>query len=247
MKVSVITPNFNGEKFIAETIQSVVAQTYSNWELIICDDGSTDNSRDVIKQYQNLDPRILLLQNEKRLGPAVARNRAIEIASGNYIAFLDGDDLWMPTKIEKQLEFMQRNNFVLTYSYYRLIDEEGNDLRKEFLPELELTYSELLKSNQIGCLTAMYSVDQLGKIFMPLINKRQDYALWLKILKEDNNRKAVCIPEVLAMYRVRHNSISSNKLEMVKYHWRLFREIEGFPIYKSLYYLMWNIFRKLKH
>jgi teichuronic acid biosynthesis glycosyltransferase TuaG len=243
-KVSIITPNYNSANFIEETINSIIKQSYTNWELIITDDVSTDNSIDLIQKYVNIDNRIKLIQLKENSGAAVARNTSIEAATGKYIAFLDSDDLWTPDKLEKQIQFMNENNSSFSYSNYKLIDEEGNNLNIIKKPTSNLTYNELLKENQIGCLTAIYDQKKLGKVYMPLIRKRQDYGLWLEILKQINH--AHKIDEVLAIYRVRENSISSNKVEMLKYNFQLFNKHQKLSKLKSFYYLCWNIYRKIR-
>ena len=234
--VSIITANYNCEKFIEETIESVLAQTYKNWEMIIVDDVSTDNSVNIIKKYLKQDNRIKLIQLNKNSGAAVARNKAIEVAKGRYIAFLDSDDLWKPTKLEKQLVFMQKNNYDFTYTDYNLINEDSIKYGKTFKAKKESSYYDLLKTCSIGCLTVIYDTKNLGKITMPLILRRQDYGLWLKILKKID--KAYCLDESLAVYRTRQNSISSNKLKASQYQWKIYREIEKLNILSSIYYFL---------
>ena len=241
--VSIITPSYNSAKFISQTIESVLAQTYQNWEMIIVDDCSPDNSNEIIVRYKKKDARIKLIKLAKNSGPAVARNRAIKEAKGRYIAFLDADDLWKPEKLEKQLAFMNDHDCALSFSAYEIISEEGQNLEKRVRPPTKLSYRDMLKSNYIGCLTAMYDTRKVGKVYMPLINKRQDYGLWLKLLKKTDF--AYGINEPLAIYRVLTNSVSSNKIKLLKYNYLLFREHEGFSSIKSLYYLTWNIFIKV--
>ena len=233
--VSIITPSYNSEKFVSKTIVSVLSQTYKNWEMIIVDDCSPDNSSQIIEKYCKNDSRIKLIKLEQNSGPAVARNRAIEEAKGRYIAFLDADDLWLAEKLEQQLAFMQKNNTAFTYSGYKLVSEEDDDLGV-FIPRKELTYEEILKTNDIGCLTAIYDAQKLGKIYMPNILKRQDYGLWLKILKQIGHTSG--IQEPLAVYRIRKNSVSSNKLKAAGYQWKIYREIEKLNFTKSIYYFM---------
>lgn len=241
--VSIITPSYGSEKFIIKTIESVQAQTYLDWEMIIVDDVSPDNTNKIIENFIQQDSRIKLIRLEKNSGAAVARNRAIQEASGRFIAFLDADDLWKANKLEKQLEFMAKKNCALSYTYYDAIDEDNNLLEKTFEPPLKLSYTDLLKTNYIGCLSAMYDTEKIGKIYMPLIKKRQDYGLWLRILKQIDY--AYCVPEILATYRVRNESLSSNKLQLLSYNYRLFREHEQFSSLKSFYYLCWNIVIKV--
>lgn len=241
--VSIITPCYNCSKFIEETIHSIQNQTYSNWELLISDDGSTDNSVEIIERLQLTDARIKLfkLQNS---GAAVARNHSIKMANGRYIAFLDSDDLWLPKKLEKQVAFMENGKYPLSFGGYQKIDEEGNQLANStiFVKKI-ISYSDMLTSNKIGCLTAMYDVEILGKIYMPLIRKRQDYALWLKILKK--TPFAYGIQESLGFYRIRKSSISSSKIEMLKWNWKMFRDIEKLSYIKSSYCVFMNVVHKV--
>jgi len=243
--VSIITPNYNSEKFISETIDSVIAQTYQNWEMIIIDDVSTDNSIDIIHKYIKNDTRIQLIRLSNNSGAAVARNKGIEKAKGKFIAFVDSDDLWSPFKLETQLKLMLKNNIAFSYSPYKLIDEDGKSLNKIKIPLAKIDYKELLKENQIGCLTAMYDQEILGKCYMPLIRKRQDYGLWLSILKKV--QYGYSVTENLEIYRIRKNSISSNKVDLLKYNYELFHIHEELSYITSFYYLMCNIYRKIKN
>jgi len=242
--VTIVTANYNCENFIEDTIDSILVQTYKEWELIIVDDLSTDRSVEVIKSYAQKDNRIKLLLLDKNSGAAVARNRAIEEASGRYIAFLDSDDLWEKTKLEKQLAFMQENSYDFTYTNYNLIDESNSRYGNTFKAKKESSYHDLLKTCSIGCLTVIYDTKNLGKVFMPLILKRQDYGLWLKILKKID--KAYCLDESLAVYRTRQNSISSNKLKASQYQWKIYREVERFNLFSSIYYFLHYAYNGLK-
>ena len=243
VKVSIVTPSYKSEKFIAECIESVLSQTYDNWEMIIMDDCSPDNSNEIIKQYVQKDSRIQLIELKENSGPAVARNKAIELAQGRYIAFLDSDDLWLDEKLQKQLAFMEENDLALTYSSYKLIDEENNDLGV-FITKEYISYSELLKTNSIGCLSAIYDTDKLGKVFMPLILQKQDYGLWLEILKKIKSTQGMLEP--LAVYRIRKKSVSSNKLKAATYLWKVFRDVEKLNMFQSLYYFCFYIYNGLK-
>ena len=242
--VSIIMPSFNCKEFISETILSVISQTYNHWELIIVDDCSTDDGTDIINNFIKNDQRIKLILNDKNEGAAVSRNKAIEHASGKYIAFLDSDDLWNTDKLENQILYMNNNNLALSYSAYETIDEEGNSLNTIITPSEKLDYLALLKENQIGCLTAIYDQEILNKHYMPLIRKRQDYGLWLSILKIIPY--AYRAPGVLAKYRVRENSVSSSKIGLLKYNFKLFHEHEKLSKLKSFYYVGWNVYRKLR-
>lgn len=231
--VSIITPSYNSSKFIAKTIESVLAQTYENWEMIIIDDCSHDSTNEIIEEYIKKDSRVKLIKLERNSGPAVARNRAIEEANGRYIAFLDADDLWLPQKLEKQIKFMSDNDLVFTYSSYYLIDEYDNNLGV-FTTKEAITYNSMLKTSSVGCSTAIYDTHKLGKIYMPNIPKRQDYGLWLKILKKIGSTKGILEP--LVKYRMRKNSVSSNKLKVVRYQWKIYREFEKLDVFRSAYY-----------
>ena len=242
--VSIITPSYNSERYIAQTIESVLAQTYLNWEMIIVDDVSLDNSNEVIKNYIIKDSRLKLIKLEINSGAAIARNRAITEAKGTYIAFLDADDLWLPEKLSSQISFMKENDVALSYSSYESIDELGISLDKIINPPTSLTYNDMLKENMIGCLTAIYDTEKLGKCYMPLIRKRQDYGLWLSILKKTD--KAYKAPGILAKYRILNHSLSSNKISLLRNNFRLFHRHEGLSSIKSMYYVGWNILRKLK-
>ena len=240
--VSIITACYNSENYISETINSVLNQTHQNWELLIVDDCSTDNTKSLIKKFQKTEKRIKLFQLNENSGAAVARNKAIREAKGVFIAFLDSDDNWLPEKLERQLEFMIFNNYNLTHTSYELIDHQGNSLNKTIVPAKILGYKDMLYSNKIGCLTAIYNQRKIGKKYMPLLRKRQDYALWLKILK--TGEKAYGLAEVLSQYRNTENSISNNKLNLIKWNWKLLREVENLSFIKSVYYLSCNIIFK---
>jgi teichuronic acid biosynthesis glycosyltransferase TuaG len=181
--ISIITPCHNAADTIAETIESVLAQTYQNWEMIVVDDCSTDNSTQIIEEYCEKDPRIKTIRLDRNGGPAKARNAATEAAKGRYIAFLDGDDMWLPEKLQRQLDFMNTHNLILSYTAYRKIDARGNIGTRVVGVPKHARHRTLLFSNYIPCLTAMYDTASVGKHFMPDLRLRQDYALWLNILK----------------------------------------------------------------
>ncbi|GAA65000.1 hypothetical protein P20311_2804 [Pseudoalteromonas sp. BSi20311] len=228
--VSIIMPSYNAEKFIRESINSVLEQTYQNWELLITDDVSKDNTVSIVKQYTKNDPRIRLVEQSDNGGAGLARNDSISRAKGKYIAFLDSDDLWVPEKLHKQISFMQKNKIPFSYTGYQKFTGD-KQLLGQVIPPSETTYNELLNSNVIGCLTAIYDCQALGKQYMPTIRKRQDMALWLNILKL--TPKAYGIQASLAYYRV-DVGMSSNKIEILKWQWRLYRDVEQLSIIKSL-------------
>lgn len=235
--VSVIMPTYNCGKYIAESVDSVINQTFTDWELIIVDDFSTDRTAEVLKpyleKYHNIDYSVL----SENLGPAIARTEAIKRANGKYIAFLDSDDLWMPDKLEKQIAFMEKMGAKFSATGYGWMDDAGNDLHTVFIPPKKTDYKKMIRlSNPIGNLSVMYDQEALGKFEVPPIKKRNDFALWLKILK--TTEYCYGMEEVLGVYRMgRPGSVSSNKLKQAKYHWQLYHEIENHSIIRSLYEL----------
>lgn len=229
--VSIITPTYNSQSFITDTIHSILDQTYSNWELMIVDDASKDDTLAVVNAFTT-DPRIKIFSLKENKGAAVARNRGISEAKGDYITFLDADDLWKPHKLATQLDFMQKNAVQVSFSSYELIDEQGRPMHKKVKALPELTYKKLMKSNYVGNLTGMYDAGSLGKIYSPVLRKRQDWGLWLACIKKAG--LGYGIAESLALYRVRKGSISSNKLEMLKYNYAFYRKALNFGTLKSL-------------
>ena len=232
--VSIIMPNYNFEKHLSLSIQSVLKQTYPHWELLFVDDASTDTSLDVVRSFQ--DERIKVFVSEKNSGAACARNKAIEAAEGRWIAFLDSDDCWKPEKLEKQLAFMVENDIAFSYTDYDVVDDDHVVLSTYRSRLCVCTYRDILKHNHIGCLSAVYDSEKLGKVFMPIeAVKREDMACWLTILKP--GRKAYCLHECLAEYRMHSKSVSANKIKMMKYQWLVYRKVEKIGLFKSLYYL----------
>ena len=219
--VSIITPSFNSAKFIAETIQSMQNQTYQQWEMIIVDDCSSDETVSIIQEIANKDSRIQLIKLEKNSGTGVARSTALEKATGKFIAFLDADDLWKPEKLDKQLDFMKANNLPFTFSFYDCINEAGVPLNRRIEAPLHLSYQQLFFCNYVGNLTGIYDANYFGKIPVSSIRKRQDWMMWLTILKKIQFAQPV--PESLAFYRIRENSISASKLDLVKHNFLVYR------------------------
>ena len=233
--ISIITPAYNSSKYIGETIESILCQTYANWEMLITDDCSVDNTLQIIESYQAKDERIKLFKLEKNCGPGVARNNSIKFAKGRYITFCDSDDQWKKNKLELQLKFMQENELVFSFSDYEVIDENNNSQLYVKCPK-KLTYKKLLRTNYVGCLTAIYDTKFLGKLMMPKIRKRQDWVLWLSIMKKIETTKG--LNTSLAVYRNRSNSISSSKFGLLKYNWRVYNQELGFNKSTSFYYLI---------
>lgn len=242
--VSVITPVYNGEKYVAETIKSVLEQTYKNFELVIVDDASTDDTVRIISEFKKKDSRIRLIKLESNQGAAVARNTAIENSNGQFIAFLDSDDLWLPEKLEKQLNYMLDNDIAFSFTKYVRIKEDGTLTKNVSKAPEKVTYTDLMKHCVIGCLTVMINRNKVQDLQMENIRTRQDYALWLKITK--TGLKAYGFPEVLAKYRLGNKSISSNKFKAAKMQWKVYREIEEQSLFKSLYYFIHYSYNGIK-
>ncbi|MEX0290458.1 MAG: glycosyltransferase family 2 protein [Flavobacteriaceae bacterium] len=240
-QVSVITPFYNSKNYIRECIDSVMAQSYPYWELILVDDGSKDNTISVVEAYMQKDPRIKATGLENNEGAGMARNKGIELAKGRYIAFLDSDDTWHPEKLERQLRFMQKHQYPFTYTAYYKLDLKGRRKKVAALPAV--SYSRALYKNPIGCLTVIYDTSFFGKQYMPVVRKRQDFGLWLRLLKITEARG---LNEYLASYRSRSSSISFYKLELLKHEWNLYRKVEKLSFFKSVFYLFSAVFLKLK-
>ena len=214
--VSIIMPAFNCERYIEDSIKSVLEQSYSNWELLICDDDSNDNTLEICKRYQDKDERIKLVDNKFSKGAPGARNSCLEAAKGRYIAFLDADDIWLDFKLESQLLYMQENNHVFIFSYNSVMDEKGS-IYAHYLAPSRVGINLMKVSNFIPCSTVIYDSTVIGKIFQPNISKRNDYALWLTIFKKNNVKYAYCMPRITSCYRVNSYGLSSNKSDALKY------------------------------
>lgn len=238
VKVSIITPVYNSEKFLAEAIESVINQTYQNWEMILVDDKSTDNSINTIKFYAEKDERVLPIFLNENVGAGPARNKAIEASTGQIIAFLDSDDIWLKEKLEKHVAFMRERNAAFSHTSYGFINEEGKVINKTFhVSDRPIKYKDLLKRTEISCLTAMYDVKKIGKMYMPDLRVKQDYALWLSILKKG----FVSIPmdEELAFYRQRKNSNTNKKHKLVFKHIKFLYHTQNLGTVKTMYYTFW--------
>lgn len=241
--VSVIIPTFNSEKFISDAIFSVQNQSYTNWEIILVDDCSIDATLSIVAELALNDKRIKYSKLSKNSGTGVARNAALAVAKGKYIAFLDADDLWKSNKLALQITFMQTNNLPFTFSFYDCIDEEGKPLNKRVEAPLNLSYRQLFFCNYIGNLTAIYDVNYFGKIPISPIRKRQDWMLWLTVLKKV--KIAHPVPESLAYYRIRDNSISTSKFDLIKYNYAVYRKFHGFIFPIAFAYMKLFLFTQL--
>lgn len=239
--VSIITPSFNSAKFIAETIQSVQNQTYQNWEMIIVDDGSSDETENVVLSIIEKDKRIQFYKLNQNSGPAVARNTGIEKASGDYMTFIDADDIWFPTFIENNIKTIQETGIPFVFSSYKRANEQLEFVYSDFIVPNKVSYTDILKSNSISCLTAFLDIKKLGKKYMPLIRKRQDMGLWLNYLKVIPFAHG--IQETQAIYRIRENSLSRKKSDLIKYQWQFYREVEKLNVIQSAYYMLHWMYR----
>ena len=234
-KVSIIVPMYNAEKFIGKTIESVLAQTYQNWEMLIMNDVSTDNSLAIVSLYAKKDERIKIVNTEKNVGVVKGRNFLIDLASGKYIAFLDADDYWHNEKLEKQIKFMKEKNASISCTEYTRVKENEEKINDVIIKE-EISYNDMLKNNYLGCLTVIYDAKKIGKRYFKELEKNEDYVLWLEIVKDVD---IICgLKENLAYYRVLDNSRSSNKVKTAKVRWEIYRKIEKLSLLKSIYYFL---------
>ena len=223
--VSIITPSYNTAKFISETISSVLAQTYTNWEMIIVDDCSTDNTEEIVASVG--DERIRFIKNDKNCGAAISRNRALCEAKGKWIAFLDSDDLWEPTKLEKQIQFMEKNDYHFSYTNYVEIDDDGKPLNTMWTGPKKISKILMYSFNYMGCLTVMYDREYVGLVQIADLKKRNDYAIWVKVV---DRCPAYLLNEVLATYRVRSSGSVMNRskgpLSRLKFNYYMWHQGE---------------------
>lgn len=248
--VSIIMPSYNCGQYVEETIRSVQAQTYHNWEIIFVDDCSTDDTMTIVRRLREGDVRIHIFQNKMNSGAAVSRNRALSEATGRWIAFLDSDDLWEPTKLEKQIWFMEKNEYKFSYTCYKEIDTESNETGICISGPKHITKTGMSAFCWPGCLTVMYDAYAIGLIQIEDIKKNNDYAMWLKVC-----RKADCylLPEMLAKYRRgRNGSISTNSYStLIKWHYRLWNEAEKRDGVSSAFWTVVNlvcgVYKKMKY
>lgn len=234
-KVSIITPSWNSEKYIADTIKSVQNQTYSNWEMIIVDDNSTDHTVDIVTSIAKTDSRIKIIKRLTNGGAAKARNRSLKESTGRYIAYLDADDIWKANKLKKQIEFMREKKCGFSCVSYEVINDKGKSMNKQIHMLPEVNYVKFLTNNLLQTVGIMVDTNIVDKkyLIMPDIRRRQDAATWLQILKA--GYKCYGLEEVLAEYRRTENSLSSNKIKAVKGIWSLYRNIEHLSLPFSCY------------
>jgi teichuronic acid biosynthesis glycosyltransferase TuaG len=245
--VSIITPMYNGERFIGQTIDSVIAQNYQNWEMIIIDDGSKDQGALKVTEYTVKDNRITLVQ-QPNAGCGAARNNGIRRAKGQYISLLDADDTWNPNFLEKQLQLMNEKNACLVYSSHTRIDENSNECLKPFIVPDKVNYKDMLKTCYISCLTGLYNIERFGKVYLreDMKNLRDDYVYWLEIMKKVE--VAYGNQEVLANYRILDSSASRKKKKVIVPHFKVLYKIEKLGLIPSIYYLAnWAIISYFKY
>ena len=242
-KVSIIVPMYNAEKFIGKTIESVLAQTYQNWEMLIMNDVSTDNSLAIVSLYAKKDERIKIVNTEKNVGVVKGRNFLIDLASGKYIAFLDADDYWHNEKLEKQIKFMKEKNASISCTEYTRVKENEEKINDVIIKE-EISYNDMLKNNYLGCLTVIYNAGKLGKKYFKERDKNEDYVLWLEIVKDTG--KIYGLKQNLAFYRVLDKSRSSNKIDAAKVRWRIYRDVERLSLFQAAYYFINYVIIALK-
>lgn len=241
--ISIIMPCFNMERYIQASVQTVIEQTYPNWELLIVDDGSSDNSVCIIQKLIEMDSRIKLIQLEKNGGIAHARNTALQQAKGTYIAFLDSDDFWHPDKLQLQLQFMKEKKAAISFTAYKQITETGTLIKTISAPPM-INYHTLLKKNVIGCLTVMINRSATGNFIMPKL-KHEDFATWLYLLKETTSYAyGLNIP--LASYNLRQGSTSRNKIKSMLWVYTIYRRQEHLTIAKSFFYILRWLYYTIK-
>ena len=239
--VSIITPVYNSEKYLEETILSVINQTYKNWELLLIDDCSTDGSYKIIEKYL-VDERIKYFKNKKNSGPAITRNIGLNEAKGEYIAFLDSDDIWNYNKLELQIDYMKKNKIRICHGDYIFIDQKGREI-KEITTDTALSYKILLKENQIKTSFLVVNKNLIGEIRFPSI-RHEDFAFFLELLrKEEISRK---IGFVVGKYRIQESSVSSNKLKSEIWKWSIYRKYEKLSLVESIYYFSNYIYRGMR-
>lgn len=242
-KVSVIIPIFNPSKMIKKTLQSILDQSYTNLEIWLIDDGSSINYFNDIKKYLN-EPTIHFIQLEKNVGPGEARNVGIAKSNGQYLAFIDSDDLWEKDKLLKQVDLMKKQNIGLCFSGYQVINDADHELVRTIKVPPILDYSSLLKNTIIGCSTVVIDRIKVGPVFMPAIKGSEDTATWLFVLKKGYQARG--IQESLVRYYLRDQSFSNNKWKMLVRTWRMYRKTQGLSIISTSYYFSWYVFNAIK-
>lgn len=242
--VSIITPAYNAEKYISQTIESVIAQSYKNWEMIIINDNSKDNTLRIIKNYAKLDKRIKLVNLEKNFGAANAWNVAFKIAKGKYLSFLDSDDIWVESKLEEQINYMKKNNYSFTYTKYEWIDEQSKPYGKVIKIPKSINYKSLLKNTNIGLLTVIIDREKINISNVPIVYMDWDLWLWAQIMKK--GEIAYGYDKTLAYYRIVSSSVSRNKKKAAMGVWNIYKNYLHIPFLKRVYYFICYAFNSVK-
>lgn len=243
--VSVIMPAHNSDRFIAKSIDSVLRQTYDNFELLVVDDNSSDNTACIVKNINNFDNRVIYIRLDGERGVVAARQKAIDIAKGRYIAFLDSDDIWLPEKLEKQLRFMKNNNSKISCTAYEQINEFGEQKGNKIIPPRTIGYNRILLDCPIGNLTVIIDRHFIANITIPVVDKREDFALWLKLVKTYGNMQG--LNEILAQYRVRSGSVSRNKIALISKQWNVYKNVEHLGWWRSIFHISYYCLIKILH
>ena len=244
-RVSIITPAYNAAQYLEETVKSVQNQTFMDWEMIIVDDCSKDDTYKIAARLAEEDPRIKVLQNKVNSGVSATRNAALDVATGEYIAFLDSDDLWLAQKLEKQVQFMEAGQYVLTYTNYQKFNSETGDRHQKVIrAPATMTAKRIYGDTSIGCLTVMVNRNRSGPFHMPLIGHTEDNITWQEILARGHT--AYRIDEVLSLYREGNKSLTSEKKSAVKQQWNTYRDYYKFSVLKSAYYFIQYAFHAIK-
>lgn len=243
-EVSIITPCYNSAKFLQETMDSVLQQTFTDWEWLITDDFSTDDSVEIIRTVD--DPRIKIIISKENGGAGSARNQSLELAQGRFITFLDADDYWEPNFLEEMIRFMKTENAELAYSNYARCDENLHPKLNDFIADKEVTFHNLLKTCRLSLLSSMYDSERVGKEFFPAGSKREDHVMWLNLLKKIKVGKP--LPKTMAKYRMHASSVSRKKSNIIKDQYLVYNDHMNFSTMKSLYYTTnWAINGFLKY
>lgn len=244
-RVSVITPAYNAAAYLEETVESVQNQTFTDWEMLIVDDCSQDDTYSLAKKLSDKDARIRVFKNEKNIGVAASRNVALDAALGDYIAFLDSDDLWLPQKLEKQVDFMDKGQYILTYTNYQKFNScTGEIYKKVIRAPASMTANQIYGDTSIGCLTVMVNRKKIGNFHMPLLSHMEDNITWQEILAMGH--KAYRMDEVLSLYRAGNISLTSGKKHAAKQQWSTYRDYYKFSVFKSAYYFIQYAFNAVK-
>lgn len=243
--ISIITPVYNSADLIQSTIDSIQQQTYPQWELILVNDASQDDSLAICQTYADADERIKVIDLPVNQGAAVARNTGLEQAQGEYIAFVDSDDVWAPEKLERQLKFMQEHHYGFTYTGLARMNLSGEIIQDSVPIPLKTSYRQLLKNTAIACSTVMINRQIVGDFRMPNLRRGQDTATWLMLMRE-RNIEAYGLDKVLNYYRQVPGSISSNRWTALKRTWHLYRNVEKLPLFQAIYYFIWYGFNAVR-